>query len=392
MRILIHTDEYSPTCRACAYRMQVFAQVLQAHGNQVTVITSSTNQRISPGGGQERVIYAPAFPLRRKTAFNRMLNNLSFSLTSVFAALWAGKADVVLTTSPPALLGPAGWLIAKLKRATLVYDVRDIWPDVAVEMGKLAPDGLYSKIFRGIADFMYCHADLITTVSPGKVRKLRHRLRQLKRSHEARVLLVENGFDETILDQTSDPALAAQYGLTDTFTCVYIGNVGLAQGLDLLLDLAKTPTGQKARFLIFGDGAQASQLARRIDEEGIGNVRLCGVLPHDRVATVLRHAKLSFIPLKSPQMKDSIPTKLYESLGLGCPVLLAAEGDAAHVLASSGLGRCVSPDHPELLADTFARMQEDYPQLISRREEAMELVRTRYSRQRAAQKLAEYLR
>ena len=174
MRVLIHTDEYCPTAQACTYRMSVMADVLIDQGNEVVVVTSSSNT----GNGEieprrERILYAPAVRMRKKTTLMRMLNNLSFGVTSIFTAMRAGKIDVVITTSPPPLVSIAGWIIAKWKRAKLVYDVRDIWPDVALEMGSFTKESIYYKVFRAITRFMYKHADLITTVSPGKVEKIK---------------------------------------------------------------------------------------------------------------------------------------------------------------------------------------------------------------------------
>ena len=149
MRVLIHTDEYCPTAQACTYRMSVMADVLIDQGNEVVVVTSSSNT----GNGEieprrERILYAPAVRMRKKTTLMRMLNNLSFGVTSIFTAMRAGKIDVVITTSPPPLVSIAGWIIAKWKRAKLVYDVRDIWPDVALEMGSFTKESIYYKVFR----------------------------------------------------------------------------------------------------------------------------------------------------------------------------------------------------------------------------------------------------
>ena len=175
MNIIIHSDEYYPTAQACAYRMQVLTDAFVRAGNRVTVITSADNKRsgaADPAARPERILYSPAVRMKKKTTVMRLLNNLSFAFTSVFTAAKAGRADVVITTSPPALLGVSGWLIAKLKHAKLVYDVRDIWPDVALEMGSFEKDSLYCKLFTKVTGFMYKHADLITTVTPGKVVKL----------------------------------------------------------------------------------------------------------------------------------------------------------------------------------------------------------------------------
>lgn len=267
MRILIHTDEYYPTAQACSYRMRTMADAFIDQGDEVVVIASSTNK----GNGKiesrrEKILYSPAIRMKKKTTVMRMLNNFSFGFTSIFTSLKAGKIDVVITTSPPPLVSIPGWIIAKCKGAKLVYDVRDIWPDVALEMGSFAENSIYCKVFRAITRFMYKHADWVTTVSPGKVEKIKNHVisvggKKGGPDHVDKVKLVGNGFDESVENSSIDKELIAQYELDKKFTCVYVGNIGLAQGLGALLDMAEQSKHKEVQFLLFGKGAEKEMLA-----------------------------------------------------------------------------------------------------------------------------------
>lgn len=400
MNVLIHTDEYYPTPQACAYRMQVFVDTFRSLGHQVTVITSSANKRNGPvdrSAHRERILYAPTIPMKKKSTLMRMLNNLSFGLTSIFTALGAGKADVVVTTSPPPLVSIPGWFIARCKGAKLVYDVRDIWPDVALEMGSFSETSFFCKVFRWITGFMYKHADMVTTVSPGKVEKIKGHVaarpgRRSGPAHTDKVKLVGNGLDENVTRLPFDQSVVDQYQLDTRPTCVYIGNIGLAQGLDALLDVAAKTKHREMQFLLFGTGAEKARLEQRVEQEGLDNVKLCGVIAHDKVRSVLSRAKLSFIPLKNSNMRDSIPTKVYEALGLGCPVLLVAEGDSCAIVEEAGLGRCLSPDRTEELPRLFDEMMDHYEDVSCRREEAVALMHKKYSRQNIAAEFEKLLR
>ena len=389
MRILLYTEEYYPTCAACSYRMQVMADAFMQQGHTVTVLTSARNKdNGSISGRQEKVLYSGAIRMKKKTTIMRLLNNLSFGISSLFTALKAGKADVVIVTSPPPLTTPFGGFIAKCKRARLIYDVRDIWPDVALEMGSFAEGSFFCKVFRRITNRLYKESDWITTVSPGKVAKIKSKVEQLpgRKSgpeHTDKVKFVGNGFDETILQDPIDQELINKYQLNDYFTCVYIGNIGLAQGLDSLLTIARETKHKDVHFLLFGAGAEKDMLEKKAKD--LGNVQFCGVLPHKMVRSLLSAAKISFIPLKNSNMKDSIPTKIYEALGNGCPVLLMAEGDSCDIIYASRLGKTVSPDHPEQLAGVFDSMVDQYSEYVDQKQYAMDLMIEKYSRQKIAE-------
>lgn len=383
MRVIIHSDEYYPTSQACAFRMQVFADIFREKGNEVTVITSSANLENAANFSKrkEQVIYAPTIRMYKKSTAMRMFNNLSFAITSIFAVFSVGKADVVITTSPPPLISISGWIIAKIKRAKLIYDVRDIWPDVALEMNSFSENSVFCKVFRAITNFMYNHADLITTVSPGKAEKVAGYVKPAKREM---VQLVGNGFDKSIADGVMDESVIRQYGLAHESTCVYIGNVGLAQGIDVILNIAAQTRHKNLKFLIFGKGAEKEKLEKRAIDEGLTNVRFCGILDHSKVFTVLNNAKCSIIPLKNANMTDSVPTKIYESLGLGCPVFLVANGDSCEIVRESHLGVYVSPDAGAQIIHAFDNFIDEYEKYAIHADKAKMLMINRYARQSIA--------
>lgn len=399
MRILIHSDEYYPTAQACSYRMQVFVKSFMEMGDDVIVITSSANKKngtIDRRLHPEKIIYTPTIRMKKKTIIMRLLNNLSFGIMSVFSSLGTGKIDVVITTSPPPLVSLPGWFIAKIKGAKLVYDVRDVWPDVALEMGSFTKGSLFCKIFSAIVNFMYRHADIITTVSLGKAAKIREYVSLLSGGksgpeHTDKVWLVENGFDEDVEKNDFDQNVIDKYGIDKKITCVYIGNIGLAQGLGALLAVAAKTKHKDIQFLCFGMGAEKEMLEKKVESEGLTNVRFCGVIEHSKVASIFSRSKISFIPLKNGNMKDSVPTKVYEALGLGCPVFLVAEGDSTVIVDETQLGRHVSPDHPEELSRVFDNLVDNYDSIITHKDNAIHLMHDKHSRQKIAKRFEQQL-
>lgn len=381
MRILYLTDSYRPSRSACANRTVVLVDALREAGHDVQVLASSdsllkaSDDYVTPN----YVTYFETFPLEEKTLVNRLKNNFGGQKASVKASRSMGDFDVVICTTPPLLLTTSAMKIACEKHARLVLDVRDIWPDVAFEMGSFTPRSPYGIFFSHIASKGFKSADLVVSVSPGKVEKLR------KRVSSRDVLLVPNGIDEDFIEGDFDADIMSRYGIkAESETCVYVGNIGLAQGLGTLLDIAKKRPC--VNFLLFGDGADKKTLEKRAQEENLSNVSFCGSVGAREVRSVLKSASLSFIPLVSSRLKDSIPTKLYESLACGCPVLLAAVGDSAALLDESGLGMHAAPEDQEGLLTCFdAILSRGYSS--DERMRASRWVLENHSRQRFAQKL-----
>ena len=269
-----------------------------------------------------------------------------------------------------------------------MYDVRDIWPDVALEMGSFTENSLFCKIFTFIRDFMLKHASLVTTVSPGKVKKLQDY------APDARVAFVTNGLDEQFLKNEYHPEIAEQYGLTTGFNCVYIGNLGWAQGLMQLMNLAKRAKENAidGRFVLFGSGVEEDALRQYAQENQLDNVVFAGRVPNERMYTVLKAAQLSFVSLVNENLKDSVPTKMFEALGVGCPVLLSAVGDAADILNACGLGIAVYPNDDEMLWNAFLDLYEHTDEYLQHRERTKTVMLEQYSRQKAAAVLEQELK
>ncbi len=384
MRIVIHMGDKYPKESPSAKRVGAFYDMLRARGHHVSILAPFYE---SCPIGEVDVYYCRTFSLKSKSPANRLANQIGFGFSSFFKSLSLGKADIVITTSPPALASPFGWLIAKCKRARLVYDVRDIWPDVAWEMGSFKPQSLYSRVFGAVRDFMLRHADLVTAVSNGKVEKLQ------TYAPDSDIIMITNGLDEKFLKNAENKGLIKHYGIGKKFTCVYIGNLGLAQGLMQLLRLAKKvkEEGIESQFLLFGTGVEESRLKQYAEEEHLTHVLFPGRLPNDDIFTILKYADMSFVSLANDRLKDSVPTKMFEALGAGCPVLLAAKGEAVDILEECGLGVAVSPNDDEALWEGFLKIRMDKQEITKNRARAYRLMKTKYSRQQAALQLTEEL-
>lgn len=350
-RVLIHMGDPYLIDNPCTKRVRAFKEELKKQGFEVLIMAPDIKGIIK----YPEIIYCPTVPLKKKNTFYRLANGISFAISSIYELRTTGKIDIVLTTTPPALISMAGWIMARIKHAKLVYDVRDIWPDVALEMNQFTEDSIYYRIFKFIRDFMLQHADLITAVSNGKTCKLKEYVPQ------KRIVKIPNGFDVHFLQNQLNPDLHNKMTAKDKFICVYTGNLGLAQGLKQLLYIAEKAkeNGVTADFWLYGKGADEEDLKAYVREHQLDNVFFGGKLANRDIYTVLKAADISFVPLVNGNLKDSIPTKIYEALGVGCPVLLVAEGDAVSVLKEIGLGIAVRPNQLEELWDSFLQLYKN---------------------------------
>ncbi|MCR5765303.1 MAG: glycosyltransferase family 4 protein [Treponema sp.] len=384
MKIIIHTGISYPDGDPCLKRIGVFYDEFKKHGHSVIFLAPRLPKGVPESSD---TVYCPCIQLKKKTTLYRLLNSLSFAFTSIFKSFSIGKADVVITTSPPPLISISAWLIAKFKRAKLVYDVRDIWPDVAWEMGSFEKKSIYSRVFAFIRNFMLSHSDLVTTVSPGKIKKLKNYC------PKANVIEVSNGLDEHFLENTDDIELVKNYGLDDSFICSYIGNIGLAQGCSQLIDLAVRAKDKElpVRFVLFGSGAAEESLRSVVNEKHLDNVSFMGRVPNKKVYSILLHSDICFISLVNERLTDSIPTKMYEALGVGCPVLLAACGDSVDILYESHLGYAAKPNDIDSLWKSFLLMYSDNKKIKENSSYSKKLMLSKYSRQKAVEALEEEL-
>lgn len=384
MKIVFYTHEFNINEGGpCTKRIDSLASYLSEKDYDVIILTGNHNKNneLKNINRKYKIIYCPIIALGKKKNIYRFIEHLSLAFFAFFVGLFRlSKIDYLVTTSPPPLISFTGFFLAKLKRAKLVYDVRDIWPDVAIEMNSFTKDSIYYKIFNFIAKFMYKHSDYITTVTPGKVEKIKNYVQ-----NKDKVKYIPNGLDDNFINFKIDKKIIKKYNLDKKDTIVYIGNVGLAQNLDALVDLAnKSKKMKNIQFLIFGDGAYKDALSKKIDKLNLVNIKLVGKIQYEKVYTILKYSRISFISLKNSNMTDSIPTKIFDALGSGCPILLLAKGDSCKIIEEFSFGEYA--DNEKDLYNKFELMLSNYNKYDKDKNKVIKKVLEKYSRKKIAQK------
>jgi lipopolysaccharide/colanic/teichoic acid biosynthesis glycosyltransferase/glycosyltransferase involved in cell wall biosynthesis len=410
LSILFLTQYYPPEVAAAPTRAAHFARALVRAGHRVTVITGLPNHPsgvIQPGfrpgdtetkdGITVRRTWLHSTP--RKTARNRLLNHLSFAVSSGGAALRCGKPDLVIVTVPPLFVGITAALVARRLRVPLIVDVRDDWPRAAVALGEMR-QGLVASVLDAQASWIYMQAARVIGVTPGMLRSF-----SARGIDGGRQVLVTNGADT----ETFRPGAVTEPSPFERHPgeCVvlYAGTHGLIHGMEAIVDAAEIlqanaaapagaiapggPGGPRVRFLLVGDGVAKAGLAQAAAARGVTNIEFHPSQPPELLARIVTGCDLCVATTRDhPFSGETIPVKIFDYLAAGKPVVGAVSGDAAAVLRESGGGVVVPQGDGAAMAAAIRELAADAGRRESMGAAGSAYVEAHYSRRALGEKLA----
>jgi glycosyltransferase involved in cell wall biosynthesis len=281
--------------------------------------------------------------------FGRLLAWLSFAgLSTLYALFIAKRPDIVVISSPPITLALPGIATRLFRRSRLVVDVRDVFPDLPIQMGAWKDNSMVVRVVGALASRLYALASLIVAVTPTALEQIRARAKNTP------AILAPNGCDWV------EPQSGVIKRRNGEFVATFTGNMGLANGMDLLLDAAKLVRDDDIRIALIGGGTDYDHVASRVASESIDNVDIYGVVPRERAVGALAESDAAIIILREG-IGESIPTKLFDAFAVQCPVVLSASGEARRVVLESVGGICSAPGDAESLADSLRRLACDRP-------------------------------
>ncbi|HEX7097556.1 MAG TPA: glycosyltransferase family 4 protein, partial [Acidimicrobiales bacterium] len=281
----------------------------------------------------------------------------------VLAALTPSRPDAVLAMSPPLPIGLAGLAVAKLRRAPFVFNIQDVFPDVAVELGLLTNRHVI-RVARAAERFIYRHADAVTVLSDDLHDNVAAKIGEQRGRHRTRVEVIPNFVDtKAVQPSERENAYRREHDLIGRTVVMYAGNVGFSQSLELLLDAARTLRDERPDlvFVINGGGAARPSLEQAAREQGLTNVRFVDYQPIERLPAVLAAADIHVVPLKRGLARASVPSKLYSVLAAGRPVLASIDPgtEVANTLAKADAGVSVPPEDPAAFVAALCAMLDD---------------------------------
>jgi glycosyltransferase involved in cell wall biosynthesis len=395
MHILLIHQVFTTGDEAGGTRHYELARYLIRAGHRFTAITSTisylTGQRHSGEGWltQQQVdgitVYRSyTYPALHRSFAHRVVSFLGFMFSSLLAGMRVTRVDVVWGTSPPIFQGFTAWLLARLKRAPFIFEVRDLWPAFAVDMGVLRSPVLIWAA-EWLERFLYSHADHLVVNSPAYLEHV-----QSKGILAEQVTLVPNGVETAMFDPEADgAAMQRELGLNGRFVILYAGAHGPANDLGVVLQAADCLRDRSdIAFVLVGDGKEKQKLMRQAEEMALPNVCFIPAQPKAHMPEFLAAADVGLAILKDiPMFSTTYPNKVFDYMAAGRPTVLAIDGVIREVVEAAGGGIFVPPGDPAALVDAICNLAADRDYCRRMGRSARTYVETHFERALQAKKL-----
>ena len=369
MNIVVLTPHFMPDIAPTGAVVTKLVEELADRGHRLEVITSLPwyrHHRIEPGyeGRLVRAEDTPwgnilrlhPFPTEDKTdIIRRAASFAGFTALASMQGRKGGRADAVLAVSPPLTLGLAGRSIARARGAAFVFNIQDVFPDIAIELGYLT-NATMIKLARRLEARCYDKADRVTVLSDDLRENVARRTKD-----PSKIRVIPNFVDtDAIYPQTAENAYRREYGLEGKTVVMYAGNVGLSQSLDLVIAAAvASQDDPNLVFVINGQGAVLTDLVSQA--RGLPNVVFVDTQPAERLPEVLAAADIHLVPLKKGLSSSSVPSKTFSILAAGRPFIASVDpgSEIAAIAERSGAGIAVPPEDAEVFTKAIIRLAEN---------------------------------
>jgi glycosyltransferase involved in cell wall biosynthesis len=404
LHILFLTDNFPPESNAPASRTFEHCREWVQAGHQVTVITCAPNfpkGKVFDGYRNRlwqheqisgiKVVRVWSYITANEGFVKRILDYQSFMLSATLAAPFVRSVDVVIGTSPQFFTACAAYLVSRTKRIPYVFELRDMWPESIKAVGAMK-ESVVIRALERIEIFLYRKAAWIVTVTHAFKATL------MRRGIDGgKVDVVTNGVDLSHFSpQGKDEALVQQLALKDKFVAGYIGTHGMAHALETLLEAAqilqRLPGAENVRLLFLGDGARKQDLEEQAKTMNLNNVMFLDSVPKDQVVRYWSLLDVSVIHLRKTELFTTvIPSKLFECMGMGLPVLHGVAGESAEIVIREQVGEVFESENAQQLASGLLRMR-DHAQVYAKYKENGLLAATLYDRKHLAHKMLQILK
>lgn len=360
-RFIILTQYYPPETGAPQNRLHSLSKFLIANGMNVRVVTALPNypkNKIYPAYRNKYAVkevidgvavsHTWIFVSSSRSVIARLFNYFSFVITSFFKLLFQPKADYVICESPPLFLGITAVIISWIKGSKLIFNVSDLWPESAEKLQIISNKWMINLAYA-LEKWIYKNSLMISGQTKGIVSNIQSRFPTKS------VVWFPNGVDVDFFEgEHKDLAWREELNIqSDDFVLLYAGIIGHAQGLEVIIAAAEILRDLPIHFLIVGDGPEKEKLVNRATKNGLGNIQFLPNLEKAKIPSLIKASDACIVPLKKLDLfKGAIPSKLFEPLSMGKPILLGVDGEAKELFIEEGkAGLYFEPENAQSLSD-----------------------------------------
>ncbi|MGE0130928.1 MAG: glycosyltransferase family 4 protein [Blastocatellales bacterium] len=371
MRILVVSLYYEPDrCQSNGPIIRALCDDWADAGHEVTVLTSFPHYNCDSvwpeyrgrlfqrdRAGKVRVIRSYIYVPRERSSIGRIFNYLSFNLSSTLAGLFTGRQDAIFVMSPPLTIGLTAFALGLIKRIPYCYNLQDIWPEAAVRLGMLRGRRMIS-FFERLEKFIYRRSRKIFAISEEFKTNLR-----AKGVPEDKIEVIPNFADTNFIrPMEKTNAFSQTHEIADKYVVLYAGNIGLSQGLEVILEAAgRLRDRSEIVFLVVGQGACRDSLIAETERRGLENVRFLPLQPESDLPLLYASCDVALIPLRRGVTENSVPCKTYSIMAAGRPYVAGVDqgSNVWKLTEAAGCGMCIEPEDGKALAEAILQLQSE---------------------------------
>ncbi|HEY1462089.1 MAG TPA: glycosyltransferase family 4 protein [Terriglobales bacterium] len=373
MKILYISQYFPPEIGAPAARASELVRHWVQQGQDVTVLTGFPNHPngvmtpeyrkamrklvVKENSDGAKIVRSWLLPFPNRKSYERILNYTSFLLSAAITGTFLSRPDVVIATSPQLLVALAGWWVAHCKRVPFVFEVRDLWPESLAAVGAGNQNSFLYRALKKIAGFLYRHADHIVVVTPA----FKNYLTEHWQIPAEKIAVVQNGVEtDTFSPRNSDSSLRSKLDLEGKFVVSYIGTIGMAHGLNVLIESAAKlqNSAPNVQFLLVGEGADRERICSLAQSRGLTNLHFAGPQAREKIPAYIAASDVCLALLKKANIFETvIPTKMLEYMSCARPVILGLEGHARKIVENAAAGIWITPESSEELCKAIMQFE-----------------------------------
>ncbi len=372
MRVLLITQYFPPEIGAASSRWGDYIQILIKQGHKVTVLCEAPNypKGIFYGGYKNpwykkeiinenlTIIRSKAGVNNRKSMYNKLIHYLTFMISGIVNVNKINNYKFVIVSTPPLFTGIIGVFLQKFKSIPFWLDLRDLWPDSAVALNQMNKNFLYF-LGKKIESIIYNSAEGFILAVPGFKNYLNEKFVSTKYKPKLNLL---NGVSSNFISMVNNLEIKQD----KRFTVLYSGNMGLAQGLETIIEAGKLLDDYPIDFQLIGDGILRNRLEHLVKVNGQKNIFFHDSMHRYELIKWIKKSSICLVPLKNnPLFHSAFPSKMFEYMACAKPIIVGIKGEAADLVNHSKSGTIVEPENAILLSKAIIDYYQNKDQCIN---------------------------